>query len=133
MAFPGTYNFNYYRGDTFEFRIYPKDSSGAAFDLSGYNASSGSKFTISKARGAAGAGATNRVICDSVIDASGGFVECTIAPEDGIGLDPDITYVYDVEISKVVGTSPNQKTYTYTLLTGSVTVTDHVSGATTED
>jgi hypothetical protein len=131
MAFPGTYNFNYYRGDTFEFRIYPKDSSGAAFDLSGYNASSGSKFTIAKARGAAGAGVTDKVVCDSVIDSSGGFVECTIAPEDGIGLDPDITYVYDVEISKVVGTSPNQKTYTYTLLNGSITITDHVSGATT--
>jgi len=133
MAFPGTYNFNYYRGDTFEFRIYPKDSSGAAFDLSGYDSESGSTFTVAKARGAAGTGATDRVICDSIIDSAAGFVECTISPEDGIDLDPDITYQYDVEISKVVGTSPNQKTYTYTLLTGSVTITDHISGATSED
>lgn len=133
MAFPGTYNFNYYRGDTFEFRIYPKDSSGAAFDLSGYDAVSGSTFTIATARGAAGAPSTNRVVCDSIIDAAAGFVECTIAPEDGIDLDPNITYQYDVEISKVVGTSPNQKTYTYTLLTGSINITDHISGATTED
>jgi hypothetical protein len=133
MAFPGTYNFNYYRGDTFEFRIYPKDSSGAAFDLSGYDSESGSTFTVAKARGAAGTGATDRVICNSIIDSAAGFVECTISPEDGIDLDPDITYQYDVEISKVVGTSPNQKTYTYTLLTGSVTITDHISGATSED
>ena len=34
MAFPATYDFNYYKGDTFEFRIYPKKNDGTVFDLS---------------------------------------------------------------------------------------------------
>ena len=38
MAFPGTYNFSYYKGDTNEFVIRPKNSSGSAFDLTGYSA-----------------------------------------------------------------------------------------------
>ena len=33
MAFPGTYNFNYYRGDTNEFVISPKNSDGTTFQL----------------------------------------------------------------------------------------------------
>lgn len=41
-----------------------------------------------------------------------------------------MTYVYDVEISKVDSGSGDEITYTYTLLTGSVTVTDHITGAT---
>ncbi len=36
MAFPGTYNINYYKGDTYQFRIYPKDTAGYPFDLSVY-------------------------------------------------------------------------------------------------
>ena len=42
MAFPGTYNISYYKGDTLEFKIYPKDSSGASFSLDNYIAT----FTI---------------------------------------------------------------------------------------
>ena len=34
MAFPATYDFDYYKGDTFEFRIYPKKNDGTVFDLS---------------------------------------------------------------------------------------------------
>jgi len=30
MAFPGTYNFNYYRGDRYEFVIRPKTANGDA-------------------------------------------------------------------------------------------------------
>ena len=36
MAFPATYDFNYYKGDTFEFRIYPKKNDGTVFDLSSF-------------------------------------------------------------------------------------------------
>lgn len=36
MTFPATYNINYYLGDTHEFKVYPKDSSGAAFPLATY-------------------------------------------------------------------------------------------------
>jgi len=38
MAFPGTFNFSYYRGDTNQFVIRPKNASGSAFDLTGYTA-----------------------------------------------------------------------------------------------
>ena len=38
MAFPGTYNFSYYKGDTSEFVIRPKNSDGSSFDLTGYTA-----------------------------------------------------------------------------------------------
>lgn len=50
MAFPGTYNISYYKGDTFEFDVYPKNSSGTAFDLAGY-ATESAIFTIAAARG----------------------------------------------------------------------------------
>ena len=37
MAFPGTLNINYYKGDTYEFNIYPKKSTdGSAFDLTSF-------------------------------------------------------------------------------------------------
>jgi len=49
MAFPGTYNFSYYRGDTYEFIIQPKNSLGGNFDLSGYTA----EFNVATARGGA--------------------------------------------------------------------------------
>jgi hypothetical protein len=49
MAFPGTYNFNYYRGDTFSFIIAPKNSTGGAFPLTGYSA----EFNIATSRGGA--------------------------------------------------------------------------------
>lgn len=58
MAFPGTFNISYYRGDTYEFRIYPKTSSGAAFDLTSFSDSASDyvKFTIATARGASAIG-----------------------------------------------------------------------------
>jgi hypothetical protein len=127
MAFPGTYNFNYYVGDTFQFRIYPKDASGAPFDLSGYDLTSGAKFTIATTRGSEGV--ASHIDCDAEISADRTYVECSIFPEEGTDLDENSNYVYDVEISKVEGTSPNQKTYTYTLLTGTISVTDQISGA----
>jgi len=47
MAFPAVFNISYYRGDTYEFRIYPKDANGNAFPLTGYDANEGVKFTMS--------------------------------------------------------------------------------------
>ena len=48
MAFPGTYNISYYRGDSYEFNVYPKTSSGNAFSLTDY---ASAVFTIATARG----------------------------------------------------------------------------------
>lgn len=120
MAFPGTYNISYYKGDTFEFRIYPKDVSGAAFDLTDFLANGSAKFTIATARGA---GAT-QIAATAQISSDLTHVACVITPSQGESLDAAIQYVYDVEISRTVsGSYP----YVYTLLTGTVSVTDQVS------
>lgn len=123
MAFPGTLNINYYKGDTYEFRIYPKDSLGASFDLTTY---SQAKFTISTSRGSAGV--SGKIECLAVITSGtyGNYVTCTIRPNDSVTMNAATQYVYDVEITKTA--SPYN--YVYTLLTGSVTVTDHIAGAT---
>lgn len=124
MAFPGTLNINYYKGDTYEFRIYPKDSLGASFDLTGYGTTA--KFTISTSRGSSGV--ANQIECLAVITSGiyGNYVTCTIRPADSVELDASLQYVYDVEIEKT-GSPYN---YVYTLLTGAITVTDHITGAT---
>lgn len=127
MAFPSTYNFSYYKGDTFEFKIYPKNSNGSAFDLTSYALSAvppgdGAKFTISNARGAAGV--ANKITCSAVISLSDNSIVCTITPTNGNLLNANSSYVYDVEISKGSGS------IVYTLLTGNISVTDQVSGAT---
>jgi hypothetical protein len=123
MAFPGTLNINYYKGDTYEFRIYPKDSLGASFDLTGYGQA---KFTISTSRGSSGV--SGKIECLAVITSGvyGNYVTCTIRPNDSVTMNAATQYVYDVEITKTA--SPYN--YVYTLLTGSVTVTDHIAGAT---
>jgi hypothetical protein len=127
MAFPSTYNFNYYKGDTFEFRIYPKNSNGSAFDLTSYAttavpAGDGAKFTISTARGAAGV--ASKIACSAVISLSDNSIVCTITPVNGSQLNAGSSYVYDVEIGKGSGS------VVYTLITGNIAVTEQVSGAT---
>jgi hypothetical protein len=123
MAFPGTLNINYYKGDTYEFRIYPKTSSGESFNLSQY---SNAKFVISNSRGSAGV--SGKIECLAVITSgvSGNYVTCTIRPGDSVTMNSATQYVYDVEITKT--SSPHN--YVYTLLTGNVSITDQVSGAT---
>jgi hypothetical protein len=123
MAFPGSYNINYYRGDTLEFRIYPKDANGNTFSLAGYG---NAKFWIQTQRG--NAGNASKIECLASISSDLTYVQCVIAPttDQGLSLVAGTTYVYDVEVSKVVSGSYN---LVHTLLTGSVTVTDHVSGS----
>lgn len=122
MAFPGTSNISYYKGDTYEFRIYPKDSLGGSFDLSQYG---NAKFTISTSRGTSGV--ADQIECLAVISSGvgGNYITCTIRPGDSATLDASLQYVYDVEITKT--SSPYN--YVYTLLTGNLTVTDQVTGA----
>lgn len=124
MAFPGTYNISYYKGDTLEFRIFPKDSSGAAFDLTGYFP----LFVISTARGAAGE--ANQISSadeyDDVpyveINEDGDYILCAITPEAGERLNAGTQYVYDIQVSKMA--APYD--IVNTLLTGTITVTDQV-------
>jgi hypothetical protein len=114
MAFPGSYNFNYYRGDTAEFVIRPKTANGSAFDLTGFTAD----FFIANTRGPA---PTQSYEAQAVVDGSADTVTCTILPGVGRSL-PAGTYVYDVQID-------SGATLVYTLLTGSITVTDDITGA----
>jgi hypothetical protein len=112
MAFPGTYNFNYYRGDTSQMVVRPKTSSGSAFDLTGYTA----EFTVATSRSA---GATQYNMTAVTNDVSN-IVTCTITPVAGRDLDAG-TYVYDVQITDDVEI--------YTILTGTITVTNDITGA----
>lgn len=116
MAFPGTYNINYYKGDTLSFDIYPKDSSGNAFNMSGYTA----EFTLATARGSSATQftASAEIVSDKIT--------CLISPAVGGQLDASLQYVYDVQIS-----NPDTTPATiYTVLTGTVTIKDQVTGAT---
>ena len=115
MAFPGTYNFNYYRGDTHEFVISPKNSDGTTFQLDSY-AGNGA-YTIATARGTAGVKTTAQAIINTTNDT----IVCTILPAVGRTLAAG-TYVYDVQIN-------SSATNIVTLLTGSITVTDDITGA----
>jgi len=113
MSFPATYNFSYYRGDRNEFVVRPKNSDGSAFSLTGYSAD----FTIATVRGSTG----TQYEAQAVVSATSNIVTCTILPGVGINLAP-ATYVYDVQVT-------NGASLRYTLLTGSITVTEQVSGA----
>lgn len=124
MAFPGTYNISYYKGDTLEFKIYPKDASGAIFPLDGYDLVNGVKFTIASARGSEGVASQIEAFAEISIDRT--YISCAIFPAQGNLLDATVSYVYDVEISKV---GSNSKDYVYTLLTGTISVKDQVTGA----
>jgi hypothetical protein len=112
MAFPGTFNFNYYRGDTDQFVIRPKTPNGGSFDLTGYSAD----FFIATSRGSSG----TQYEADAVVNETTDIVTCTIEPSVGRALVPG-TYVYDVQI--------NNGLQIYTLLTGTISVTDDISGA----
>lgn len=112
MAFPGTYNFNYYRGDTNQFVIRPKNANGSSFDLTDYTAT----FTVANRRGSTGTQYEMVAVVNELTD----IITCTIEPNDGRLLSPG-TFVYDVQIDNGI--------QIYTILTGSITVTDDITGA----
>lgn len=120
MAFPGTYNINYYMGDTYEFRVYPKNADSSAFQLSQYT---DVDFVIATERGTGGF--AERINCYAAISDDNTYVQCAIRPDDALELDPTVTYVYDVQIS---GTPAGANyPYVYTLLTGEIAITDQVT------
>ena len=118
MAFPGTYNFNYYRGDRNEFVLRPKNADGSAFDLADYG--SVGSFTIAEKRGPTRTFVRNG---QAVINSTTDIITCTILPTLGRDLEPG-TYVYDIEITKTADAQTK-----FTLLTGTITVTDDITGA----
>jgi hypothetical protein len=116
MAFPGTYNFSYYRGDTYQFIIRPKNANGTTFSLDAY--AGNADFTIANVRGSTG----TQVSATATVDTATDIVTCTITGTQGRQLVAGTTYVYDVQIDNGAGVI-------FTLLTGSITVTDDVTGA----
>jgi hypothetical protein len=119
MAFPGTYDINYYKGDTYEFVAYPKDTAGNALALTDYTVT----FTVSSARGSAGVATQQE--CYTSKDTVNGSILCVIRPDDSIDFIAGTTYVYDVQILKTGSSYP----ISYTILTGKISVTDQVTGA----
>ena len=118
MAFPGELNINYYKGDTHEFKVYPQKTDGSTFYLTDY---SNSTFTSAESRGAAGVAlgqinARARIFSD--------YILCAITPENGKLMDATKTYVYDIQVY-AQGSDTYDKVFT--LLTGSISVTDDVT------
>ena len=123
MAFPAVFNISYYRGDTYEFRIYPKDASGNQFPLVGYDPIAGVKFTMSTERGEGGI--SDQLQGYARISTDGTYIDCAILPLNGIAMDFSLNYVYDVQVFKA-GTPYDIVT---TLLTGTISVTEQITGA----
>jgi hypothetical protein len=123
MAFPGTYNFNYYAGDTFEFFIYPKNSTGGVFDdLTDYTP----LFVVAESRGASASVIDSLDITSaSATVQDGDHVSCTILPDGGRQL-TNSTYLYDVQIENTNALSTSFGKV-FTLLTGTINVTQDVA------
>jgi hypothetical protein len=124
MAFPGTYNFNYYAGDTFEFFTYPKNSTGGVFDsLEDYDPN----FVIATTRGSASAAvlSSEDALELLAVTVDNEYVSCTILPDGGRNL-TNATYLYDLEIENTNASSPSYGKI-FTLLTGTITVTQDVA------
>ena len=152
MAFPAIYDFNYYKGDTFEFRIYPKKNDGTVFDLSSFYVPTNyannpdyvtdsaapydsAQFTIATVRGATQVinGVTTAVSpiqCFARVSDDNTYVLCAIRPTDAQTLVAGTEYVYDVEVKKPAGLpGSGQYEIVQTLLTGKITITDQITGA----
>jgi hypothetical protein len=117
MAFPGTYNFSYYKGDTLEFKVYPKKTDGSTFDLTDYSV----KFSFSTSRGSSGVSSLHEAF--ATISTGKDFITAVIRPEDSSYLTAGTTYVYDIQITKNSTPYP----FIHTVLTGTISVTDEVT------
>ena len=113
MAFPGTYDFKYYRGDRHEFILRPKDSSGATYNLDGFN---GASFTIANKRGSG----STKYSAQAIINTLSDVITCTILPSVGKQLSAG-NYVYEIQVNGDAST-------VITLLTGVISVTDSIAG-----
>lgn len=115
MAFPATYNINYYQGDTYQFVVRPKTSAGEIFPISSsvYN----SYFRIDTQRGR-----SDGLGIEASTAISNNSITCTLTPSVGNSLNAGTTYFYDISIESK--TDPN---IVYTLLTGTITITADIA------
>ena len=114
MAFPGKYDFSYYKGDTLQFNIYPKTSNGEAFDLTSFD---NVVFTAAQFLGATGDDLIN-LVATFAPDRS--YINCKIPPSTGLSFTAGTPYLYDIQINDGVD-------IVYTLLTGTISITEQIS------
>lgn len=126
MTFPATHNINYYKGDTYEFNVYPRTSTDSdgdgvndVFPLTGYAVD----FAIAERRGALLSTEELPIAGYAVFAPNRTHIQCAITPDNGAILDPSKTYVYDVTISKTDATTYDK---VFTLISGNLTVQDKV-------
>jgi len=115
MAFPATYNINYFSGDLFQIGIVPKTAAG---DL--YGITSGTYdgyFRISTERN----GAASATV-DGEISIGTNLVTFSITPDVSDNLTPGTTYYYDVTVQNK--TNSDQ---TFTLLTGAISISPRIT------
>lgn len=115
MAFPATYNIQYYQGDTYEFVIRPKTSAGEIFPVT--STVYYSYFRIDTQRGR-----TNGLGIEATASIQDNSIICTISPSVGNSLVAGTTYFYDVSIENK--SNPN---IVFTLLTGTITITPDIA------
>lgn len=115
MAFPATYNIQYYKGDTYQFVVRPKTSAGDIFPIT--SATYLAKFYIATQRG----GPSGSGILGSAIIANNS-ITCTITPTIGSAFNTAIPYYYDVSIS-----ATGDPDIVYTLLTGTISITADIA------
>jgi hypothetical protein len=87
---------------------------------------SGVKFTMSTERGADGI--SDQIEGYSKISSDGTYIDCAILPLNGIAMDFSLNYVYDVQVFKA-GTPGVTYDLVTTLLTGTISVTEQITGA----
>jgi len=126
MTFPATHNINYYRGDSYEFNVYPRtsdDSDGDGvndvFPLSGYDVA----FTIAEKRGPLESTDEEPIAGYAVLAPNRTHIQCAIKSDTGATLVASKQYVYDIKITKV---DPTTYDKVYTVMSGTLTVQDRV-------
>lgn len=114
MALPVYRDINYYRGDTFAEKLYPKNSDGSSFSLSGYE----SYLYIDLNRDGILNDSSKSI--QASVDTSENSIVYTITSTVGISLLAETTYSYEVKIKNTVSSE------VYTLVTGSLIVSGNV-------
>ena len=113
---PASYNITYYRGDTFTLTVTVYDANGQELDMSQWT---GVTFGLNKNRGAY----TNTVALSASLNKSASQITCSISSSTGAGLSG--SYFYDVTLYRK-DTVNNVVTSEYTVMTGTLTVSDDV-------
>ena len=116
MAFPATHNINYYKGDTYEMLIKPRNSAGSPFVVTDtlYSVA----FKMAPQRG----GPSAETVTGQATILAENSILARLTPSVSAQLDSTKTYFYDVRITSL--TDPN---VVYTLLNGSITIVEGVT------